>query len=750
MTRPVRLTLYWTGCGVLVLLAAAICCAQGNPTPASQTGPEVVAPESKAAQAQEYSHVRIVRLSFVEGNVVLRKPDASEWATADVNTPLQEGYRLSTAEGGYAEVEFENASTARFGQLSLVEFTQLALLPSGGKVNRLTLHQGYATFNLVPENDDFYIIKAGSATLLPHGNTRFRVDLDQGFLQVKVFKGKVQFQSPEGNGTLAKNTVLLIRPEGTPRLELAQGITKDAWDEWVEKREEIAQAARARGVPTALSAGIGDFFYGFADLMLYGDWYSYPSYGYVWRPRAHRGWCPYVEGHWRHHHGRGHVWISREPWGWLPYHYGGWVYINGIGWVWSPQGLGVWSPATVNWYQGPGWVGWSPRPPRGFTGHHHCPPQGCITAVGADHFRNGRPVGPHHFPGDGLVRTAHGRPVDRPNLRPEGGAIDTGAHRARPDFRPGAPGAGGAVGHREPAPVLPGGAPGIEPRGTGKAPGWLSEPHGPVAPAVPDVNASERNRLFGGVPRPGPLANYPVPTADDSLRNRSGPEGRSGSRHGAPSSDWGGARPGRGSGISSYGFGGGSGHPQDASSDSSARSAPGATGRSDSSARSSDRGSHSSGRGWWSSHFGRGSGRDSGGGGRQSGSYGGDYSGGLTVGGGHSGGGSHSGSYSGSHSGSSSGGHSGGSSSAGGYSGGGGHHSGGYSGGHSGGSGGGHSGGSSGGGGHSGGGGSHSGGYGGGYSGGSSGGHSGGSSGGGGYSGGGGHSGGSSGAGPRH
>src|SRR2546427_12487289 len=96
---------------------------------------------------QEASHARVVRLSFVEGTVTLQRPDVSEWSTAPVNPPIQEGFKISTAAGSFAEVEFENGSTARLGEQSLLEFTQLALSPAGDKVNRLALDQGYATFN---------------------------------------------------------------------------------------------------------------------------------------------------------------------------------------------------------------------------------------------------------------------------------------------------------------------------------------------------------------------------------------------------------------------------------------------------------------------------------------------------------------------------------------------------------------------------------------------------------------------------
>ena len=62
-----------------------------------------------------------------------------------VNTPIQEGFSLATDKKSFAEVQFENGSTVRLGELSGIDFTQLALSPQGGHINHLTLDQGYAT-----------------------------------------------------------------------------------------------------------------------------------------------------------------------------------------------------------------------------------------------------------------------------------------------------------------------------------------------------------------------------------------------------------------------------------------------------------------------------------------------------------------------------------------------------------------------------------------------------------------------------
>ena len=100
--------------------------------------------------AQSYSHARIVRLSFVEGDVTVQRPDVQAWAEAPVNTPLQEGFKLSTGENSFAEIQFENGGTIRLGELALLDFTELELAPNGGKINHVELRQGYATFHPLP------------------------------------------------------------------------------------------------------------------------------------------------------------------------------------------------------------------------------------------------------------------------------------------------------------------------------------------------------------------------------------------------------------------------------------------------------------------------------------------------------------------------------------------------------------------------------------------------------------------------
>ena len=303
------------------------------------------------------SHVRVVRLAYVSGTVGVKRPASTEWAKALVNTPIQEGFELSTAANSYAEVEFENGSTARLGEFSRVSFDQLAIDENGSKLNRLTFEKGYATFHLLPEHHDTYAVKLADATLTPNGKSEFRADLDHSRARVEVFAGSIDLATAGKTIKLGKDKVLEFNPATTEvAMNQKQGIVKDSWDKWTSERDSQSQLALAdQAVPARGS------MYGWSDLDAYGEWGFFPGFGYGWSPYASMGWSPYSIGMWSWYPGMGYTWIGGEPWGWLPYHYGLWNYSPGFGYFWMPGNFDAsYSPALVSWYSGPGWIGWAP------------------------------------------------------------------------------------------------------------------------------------------------------------------------------------------------------------------------------------------------------------------------------------------------------------------------------------------------------------------------------------------------------
>ena len=75
-----------------------------------------------------------MRLSEVKGQVQLDRVTGKGFEGAMANLPIIEGSKLKT-EDGVAEVEFEDNSTVRLAQNSVVEFPRLELLPSGAKAS---------------------------------------------------------------------------------------------------------------------------------------------------------------------------------------------------------------------------------------------------------------------------------------------------------------------------------------------------------------------------------------------------------------------------------------------------------------------------------------------------------------------------------------------------------------------------------------------------------------------------------------
>jgi hypothetical protein len=325
--------------------------------------------------------VRVVRLSYVSGTVMMKRPTSPDWENALANTPIQEGFELSSYGDGFAEVEFENGSTARLGKLSKLLFNQLALAAGGDKLNGMTFEQGYATFHFLPEDKDTYRIKVGDVTLTATGKSEFRTDIEQNRFRVEVFSGSIDAATSTLSAKLGEGKVL-ERQSGSTELafNIHKGIEKDAWDKWTQARDMQA-APTAKEYEFAKTVGLR---FGWSELYTYGEWLRIPGRGLGWSPYVRAGWSPYSRGMWQWSPDLGWVWIPDEPWGWLPYHCGQWYYDPSIGWYWIWGGCLFWQASLVDWYMGPGWIGWAPQgwgysggaaPPPGQPGSGQPPPR---------------------------------------------------------------------------------------------------------------------------------------------------------------------------------------------------------------------------------------------------------------------------------------------------------------------------------------------------------------------------------------
>lgn len=336
------------------------------------------------AKAQDFSHIRIVRLSLIEGNVQYQRP-GEEWQDAKLNLPIQQGYALRT-DDGYAEVEFETGLEMRLASNSSVEFTELSLA-NGGLVTRLHVSAGTASVDAkLSKADQLSFAVSNFQVNVPH-DARFRVDTSAAQSWVSVSHGKVAVQSAAAPIMLGGGRAIHETADDLASLQIEKDPPRDAFDKWVAQREEGLSDARAD-----MSDGLHSNSYstGFADLDFYGGWFSVSGYGWGWQPYGiAAGWVPFYSGQWMFMGNTGWNWVSAEPWGWLPYHFGSWVNAPGIGWVWMPQGSLAWQPATATWVQTGGQVGWTPvlatplKPSKSASGQPAAPSRTLIVASSA-------------------------------------------------------------------------------------------------------------------------------------------------------------------------------------------------------------------------------------------------------------------------------------------------------------------------------------------------------------------------------
>jgi hypothetical protein len=311
-----------------------------------------------SAQAQEYSYVRVVRLSLVEGQVQVAHADSDQWEQAVVNMPLRHGDSVATAEGR-AEIEFESGATARLAENCVVQFTELAL-SDGGRITRLKLTQGTATFYANLSSKDSFTVETPGVNVSVPENARFRVDAFPDGSAVIVLKGSVDVNSTAGTHRVSKGSTLSYRTDNPDEVTIARNAEPDAWDKWVAERDEVVQ----NGTNATLQYVNSPNTYGFSDLYTYGGWYPVPGYGMGWRPYgATLSWTPFMTGVWGYYPSCGWVWTSYEPWGWLPYHYGGWVFSPALGWLWVPSQVHIWRPAVAVFVRTGSHVGWVPLHP---------------------------------------------------------------------------------------------------------------------------------------------------------------------------------------------------------------------------------------------------------------------------------------------------------------------------------------------------------------------------------------------------
>ena len=311
-----------------------------------------LAPLSRAQDYQDEdghdSQARIVRISYVEGDVRLDTGHGYESAT--MNVPLTERNWLQTGSDGWAEVQLEDGSLIRLAPDTVIAFTQLSRASSGATLTTVDLDQGEAEFKVTQHNDGEFNVTVKKNTIALTRSSSFRVtSTNANPLEVAVWKGEVGVSDTDNGGEVAvkQNETFVLDPNDVARYALDKGVDGDDLDQWSTQRDDALSTYASAGPGYAQSP----YQYGASDLNYYGQYYDVPGYGEVWQPNnVGYNWDPFSNGYWSYSPGFGYTWVSAYPWGWMPYRYGRWVFVNGRGWCWAPGGWSRWysRPRLVN------------------------------------------------------------------------------------------------------------------------------------------------------------------------------------------------------------------------------------------------------------------------------------------------------------------------------------------------------------------------------------------------------------------
>ena len=325
---------------------------QAGPPPAPDQS-EAPPPQDQSAQDQSQNEQSdsaapgVARASYIHGDVSSQRGDNGELVPLTVNTPLEPGDRISTANGGRAEIELDYGDQIR---LSSDATAKIATLDRQNI--QIQLGQGLATYSVLPGSQAQIEIDTPNAAVHPDGQGDYRILVNSDAeTKIIVRSGSADISTPQGSTHVNAGQMITVAGTDDPQYRVDAAPGRDDWDSWNADRDHRVETAKSFN-------NTNRYYTGSEDLDVYGEWSEVPDYGNVWFPNYGSDWAPYRDGTWVYEPFYGWTWVSYEPWGWAPYHYGRWfVYGGRWGWWPGPVYTGyypVWAPAYVSFF---GWGG---------------------------------------------------------------------------------------------------------------------------------------------------------------------------------------------------------------------------------------------------------------------------------------------------------------------------------------------------------------------------------------------------------
>jgi hypothetical protein len=289
-----------------------------------------------SAAAVEYPmHARV---SFDQGNTMVKGAEDAEWSQAPNNTLILPGDVLWSDVGGMTELEFAGGSFVRQADGSKAE---LVTLPPSGAIKAWN---GSFYVHRLDRSTGEFLLETPVGTVQVDKDTAVRVDVEQdGASTVSVRWGAATVLTSHGGGTLVRGGERTwIDPGLLPSSPMPFDMNvQDDFDVWNATRVKLLTGS-GKTIPKTVNIHTTNL--GYSDLSSTGEWFYVDDRPY-WRPTVVTNYVPYRQGHWSYVHGAGHVWVGNHPFSYVTSHYGRWQHHSMHGWMWSYDP--VWSPAWV-------------------------------------------------------------------------------------------------------------------------------------------------------------------------------------------------------------------------------------------------------------------------------------------------------------------------------------------------------------------------------------------------------------------
>ena len=310
---------------------------------------------------------RVLRASYLQGEVSFRPGNVDDWTSATLNYPLTSGDHPWTDADARAELHV-GANAIR-----LAPETAFEILDLDDDHLQIRMTQGSALIRIrtLQADDNVEIdTPTGAVSLLRDGTYRVDVSTDGATSTVTARNGDAEVTSNDYTTDVRNGETVLFTADGASG-DVRNAPPMDEYDQWADARDRAEdESVSAQYVSRDMT--------GYEDLDRNGTWSDDADYGHVWIPsHVAVDWAPYRYGRWAWVEPYGWTWIDDAPWGFAPFHYGRWAYVRNR-WVWAPgvvRSRPVYAPALVVFVGGSnfrggrydgdrGDVAWFPLAPR--------------------------------------------------------------------------------------------------------------------------------------------------------------------------------------------------------------------------------------------------------------------------------------------------------------------------------------------------------------------------------------------------